>query len=156
MKILFLCNANKCCSPLAEGLLKEKLNNRNISAMVDSAGFEVYHVNEPPDKRAIKMASKHGIDISTKKVRLFNIEDFQNFDQIYVMDTNSYRNAMYFAQSEEDKSKVDYLMNVIHPDKNDSFPDPFYRKLDACSEASDIMNQALSEIADRIETQVVN
>ena len=152
MKILFVCNANKCCSPLAEGLLKNKLNNLNISATVDSAGFEVYHVNEPPDKRAIAMGMKHGVDISDKKVRLFNIEDFQNFDQIYVMDTNSYRNAMYFARDEDDKSKVDYLMNVIHPDKNDSFPDPFYRDLDACSKTAEMMNEAVSKIADQIES----
>jgi protein-tyrosine phosphatase len=156
MKILFLCNANKCCSPLAEGFLKDKLSNRNIDALVDSAGFEVYHVNESPDKRAIELATNHGVDISKKRVRLFSIEDFQNFDQIYVMDTNSYRNAMYFAQTEEDKKKVDYLMNLIHPDKNDSFPDPFYRKLDACSEASDIMIKAITKIADQIENTVVN
>ncbi len=33
-----------CRSPLAEGLLKVILKNRNIQATVDSAGFEAYHI----------------------------------------------------------------------------------------------------------------
>ena len=156
MNVLFLCHANMCRSPLAEGLLKVILKNRNIKANVDSAGFEVFHINESPDNRAIQKGLEHGIDITAKKVRLFSKEDFDKFDKIYVMDTIAYRNAMYFARNEQDKRKVDFVMNLIKPGKNESVPDPFYRNLEACDETYEILNKACMKIADSISHEYVN
>jgi protein-tyrosine phosphatase len=156
MNVLFLCHANMCRSPLAEGLLKLILKSRNINATVDSAGFEAYHINESPDNRAIQKAKEKGIDITAKKVRLFTREDFDRFDKIYVMDTIAYRNAMYFVRNDQDKSKVDFLMNLIKPGKNESVPDPFYRDLEACDETYEILNDACLKIADNISKEYVN
>ena len=156
MNVLFLCQANMCRSPLAEGLLKLILKKRNINAFVDSAGFEAFHINESPDNRAIQKGLEHGIDISEKKVRLFSNEDFDRFDVIYVMDTLAYRNAMYFARDENDKNKVEFVMNLIRPGKNESVPDPFYRKLDACDETYEILNDACVRIANNISAEYVN
>jgi len=140
-----------CLSPLAEGLLKSILAKKNIKANVDSAGFEVYHINESPDKRAVKKGRDHGIDIVDKKARLFSRDDFDKFDKIYVMDTLSNRNAIYFARNEQDKSKVDFLMNVISPGKNQSVPDCFYSKLDAGDETFKILEKACSLIARKMK-----
>lgn len=156
MNVLFLCHANMCRSPLAEGLLKLILKSRNIRATIDSAGFEVYHINESPDRRAIKKGLEHGIDITEKKVRLFTRDDFNKFDKIYVMDTYAYRSAMYFARNDQDKNKVDFLMNLINPGRNESVPDPFYRNLEACEETYEILNKACSKIADNISEEHVN
>lgn len=156
MKVLFLCHANMCRSPLAEGLLKHILKLNNIDAEVDSAGFEAYHINESPDDRAIIKAREKGIDISKKRVRLFTREDFDVFDKIYVMDTLAYRNALYFARNENDVMKVDYLMNVIRPGKNESIPDPFFRNMTVTDETFDILQQACSRIADQIVKPQLN
>jgi len=156
MKVLFLCHANMCRSPLAEGLLKHILQLNNIEAEVDSAGFEAYHINESPDDRAIAKAREKGIDISKKKVRLFTKEDFDIFDRIYVMDTLAYRNALYFARDEKDRAKVDYLMNVIHPGKNESIPNPFFRSMTFTDETYDLLQQACSLIADEIANPQLN
>ncbi|MEZ5084516.1 MAG: hypothetical protein R2750_13895 [Bacteroidales bacterium] len=156
MKILFLCHANMCRSPLAEGLLKVILKQNNIDATVDSAGFEAYYINESPDTRAINKALELGIDISKKKVRLFKREDFDIFDKIYVMDTLAYRNAIYFARNEEDEKKVDYLMNVIRPGNNESVPDPFFRSLDTTDETFDILKSACEKIAKGITKELLN
>ena len=145
-----------CRSPLAEGLLKLILKKRNINAFVDSAWFESLHINESPDNRAIQKGLEHGIDITEKKVRLFSIVDFDRFDIIYVMDTLAYRNAMYFARDENDKNKVEFVMNLIRPGKNESVPDPFYRKLDACDETYEILNDACVRIANNISSEYVN
>jgi protein-tyrosine phosphatase len=145
-----------CRSPLAEGLLKHILKLNNIDAEVDSAGFEAYHINESPDDRAITKAREKGIDISKKRVRLFTREDFDNFDKIYVMDTLAYRNALYFARNEKDVLKVDYLMNVIKPGRNESIPDPFFRSLTLTDETFEILHQACSKIADAIADPQLN
>jgi len=149
--VLFLCHTNMCLSPLAEGLLKSILEKKKIQANIDSAGFEAYHINESPDKRALKKGQDHGIDISGKRVRLFSREDFDKFDKIYVMDTLSNRNALYFARNEEDKNKIEFLMNVINPGKNESVPDCFYAKLEAGDESYKILEKACTLIAKQIK-----
>ena len=145
-----------CRSPLAEGLLKHILKLNNIDAEVDSAGFEAYHINESPDDRAVRKARERGIDISKKRVRLFTREDFDNFDKIYVMDTLAYRNALYFARNEKDVMKVDYLMNVIKPGRNESIPDPFFRNLTVTDETFEILHQACNKIAEEIANPQLN
>jgi protein-tyrosine phosphatase len=149
--ILFLCHTNLCLSPLAEGILKSMLAKKNIKAIVDSAGFEVYHINEPPDKRAVKKGREKGIDIANKKARLFSRDDFDKFDKIYVMDTLANRNALYFARNEEDKNKVEFLMNIINPGKNQSVPDCFYSKLEAGDETYKILEKACLMIAKKMK-----
>jgi protein-tyrosine phosphatase len=139
-----------CLSPIAEGLLKSICLKRKIDATIDSAGFEAYHINESPDKRALKKCHDLEIDISKKKVRLFSRDDFDKFDKIYVMDTLSNRNALYFARNDKDKIKVEFLMNVIHPGKNESVPDCFYGKLEAGDETIKLLEKACLMIADKL------
>ena len=62
--------------------VKSKLKKRGIQSEVESAGFESYHINEPPDPRAVKIAKERGIDITENKCRLFVADDFDNFDVI--------------------------------------------------------------------------
>ncbi len=156
MKVLFLCHANMCRSPLAEGLLRHILKLNNIEAEVDSAGFEAYHINESPDDRAVSKARERGIDISKRRVRLFTREDFDLFDKIYVMDTLAYRNALYFARDENDRMKVDYLMNVINPGRNESIPDPFFRSTTVTDETFDLLHKACSRIAEDMTNLQLN
>lgn len=55
-KILMVCLGNICRSPLAEGILKSKLNSDMF--FVDSAGTGAWHTGELPDKRSIAVAKK--------------------------------------------------------------------------------------------------
>ncbi|MEO0528624.1 MAG: low molecular weight phosphotyrosine protein phosphatase, partial [Bacteroidota bacterium] len=60
-KILMVCLGNICRSPLAEGILKSKIDPEKI--YVDSAGTAGYHVGNKPDNRSIAVAHKYGISI---------------------------------------------------------------------------------------------
>ena len=150
MKVLFLCNANMCRSPLAEGLLKLIFKEKNIDGFVDSAGFEAYHINETPYEHTIRKAQNQGIDISTKRVRLFSQTDFDKFDRIYVMDTLAYRNAIEFARNDEDKAKVDFLMNVVNPGKNEPVPVPHAQSEDDYDQTYMLLHEACEKIAESI------
>ena len=83
-RILMVCLGNICRSPLAEGILKSKLNPERF--IVDSAGTGHWHVGDAPDHRSIKVAKKYGIDISYQRGRQFSERDYEDFDLIYVMD----------------------------------------------------------------------
>lgn len=124
MRILMVCLGNICRSPLAEGILREKTKDLNVQT--DSAGTSAYHVDEAPDLRSIQIARKYNINISDLRGRQFSVDDFDNFDKIYVMDRSNYNNVLQLARNEEDRAKVDLILNEIEPNSNAEVPDPYY------------------------------
>ena len=64
MKILFVCLGNICRSPLADGILRHLAAEKGLDWEIDSAGTGGWHAGEAPDKRAIAVAKKHGVDVS--------------------------------------------------------------------------------------------
>ncbi|MEI6454755.1 MAG: low molecular weight protein-tyrosine-phosphatase [bacterium] len=147
MKVLFVCTGNICRSPLAEGILRDKLSKRGTDIQVDSCGFESFHKGDPPDQRALSIARKRGIDISGHASRLFTIRDFDAFDRIYVMDASHYGKLMRLARNETDRRKVDYILNILHPGKNIPVPDPWYEDLAAFEKVYNILEPACEKIA---------
>ena len=69
-----VCLGNICRSPLAEGILSSKISKMKVT--VDSAGTAGYHVGSKADPRAIDIAKKNNIDISTLRARKFERSDF--------------------------------------------------------------------------------
>jgi protein-tyrosine phosphatase len=123
-KILMVCLGNICRSPLAEGILKSKLNPDFY--IVDSAGTSAYHIGELPDHRSIAIAKKNGIDISNQRARKFIPNDFNEFDLIYAMDIENYHNICSLSTNKSNLLKVKLILNEINPLKDLSVPDPYY------------------------------
>ncbi|RAI98509.1 protein-tyrosine phosphatase [Chitinophaga skermanii] len=121
MKILMVCLGNICRSPLAEGIMRHLAEEKHLHWEIDSAGTANYHVGDPPDRRSIRVAKQHGIDIATLRGRQFHREDFDDFDHIFVMDHNNYRAVILKARNEDDKAKVSLLL----PNQQE-VPDPWY------------------------------
>lgn len=146
MKILFVCLGNICRSPLAEGILKKKFEERGIKGTIDSAGFEPYHEGQHPDPRSVTTALKHDIDIRNKVARLFNVDDFDEYDRILVMDSMNYADVMRLARNDADREKVDYLLNTIHAGADEEVPDPYYGGPSGFDKVYDMMNRACERI----------
>jgi len=145
MKILMVCLGNICRSPLAEGIMRHLAENNGLDWTIDSAGTANYHVGDPPDRRSVKVAQKHGIDISHLRGRQFNAADFEQFDIIFVMDVNNYRDVIGKAKSAKDKDKVALMMPdqspVPDPWYDDALFEPVYEMLyNACSERLERLN----------------
>ncbi|MEO7478373.1 MAG: low molecular weight protein-tyrosine-phosphatase [Lysobacteraceae bacterium] len=87
-RILIVCMGNICRSPMAEGLLRHKVEQAGLSARVrlDSAGTGPWHAGKPPDPRAIAVCSEHGIDISDLRGRQINSHDFSVHDWVLCAD----------------------------------------------------------------------
>lgn len=122
--VLMVCLGNICRSPLAEGILKSKIDTDKI--YVDSAGTGAYHVGNLPDPRSIEVAAKHGIDITDQRARAFSKQDFTTFDYIYVMDASNYNNVLKLAETDQERAKVRLILNEVNPDLNAQVPDPYY------------------------------
>lgn len=122
-KILMVCLGNICRSPLAEGILKSKLIRADV--FIDSAGTGAYHISEKPDIRSIAIAKINGIDITGQRARKFLVEDFDEFDLIYVMDHENYRDVVSIARNRDDIAKVKMILNEVFPNENLDVPDPY-------------------------------
>ena len=121
MKILMVCLGNICRSPLAEGILRHLTQQKGLNWEVVSAGTGSWHVGDPPDHRSVKVAKRHGVDISQQRGRQFSAADFDYFDRIFVMDQDNYRDVLRKARSEADKQKVQLLLT-----NQQEVPDPWY------------------------------
>jgi protein-tyrosine phosphatase len=126
MRILMVCLGNICRSPLAEGILQEKVERLGLGWMVDSAGTGHWHVGDRPDERSIAVARQHGIDITEQRGRQFGPQDFERFDHILVMDTQNRRDVLRLAHTEQQQQKVRLILDYSHPGHDDSVPDPYY------------------------------
>lgn len=143
MKILMVCLGNICRSPLAEGILKDKIQKKGLNWEVDSAGTGAWHVGEKPDKRSIEKAAQYGLDITDQRARKIRSTDFEEFDLIFAMDNSNHMDLMRLAISNEEKSKIKLILEEIYPGENRPVPDPYwdsngfeqvYQMLDAACE----------------------
>ncbi len=147
MKILMVCMGNICRSPLAEGILASKLD---AGFMVDSAGTIGLHQGEHPDKRAIKIANRHQIDIAHQKSRPFRYSDFETFDKIYCMDIQNLQDVFSMAKKETDKSKVSLVLEVLRDESTIEVPDPYWDGEEAFEEVFQLLDKACTLIAGEI------
>lgn len=120
MKLLMVCLGNICRSPLAEGIMQHLADGQGLDWHVDSAGTGSWHVGEGPDRRSVRTAHNHGIDISRQICRQFRRKDFRDFDHIFVMDKYNLSDVLAMAPDEEAFSKVKLLLG------NREVPDPYY------------------------------
>lgn len=152
MKILMVCLGNICRSPLADGLLRDKVKSQNLDVIVDSAGTSNYHAGEAPDTRMRATAKKKGISIDELRARQFIKEDFSEFDLIFVMDKSNYSNVIALAETENEKSKVHLILNESHPNQNLEVPDPYFGGEQGFLEVYNLLDEATDAIiANRIK-----
>ncbi|HMO40760.1 MAG TPA: low molecular weight protein-tyrosine-phosphatase [Saprospiraceae bacterium] len=126
MKVLMVCLGNICRSPLAEGILKAQLREKELDWQVDSAGTGSWHIGESPDLRSIRIARQYGLDITDQRARQLVAQDLENFDLVVAMDRQNYRDIMRFAKTEPQRAKVKLMLNFLHPDQNRDVPDPYW------------------------------
>ncbi|MGI4805223.1 MAG: low molecular weight protein-tyrosine-phosphatase [Janthinobacterium lividum] len=133
MKILMVCLGNICRSPLAEGLMKHAVKEAGLDWEIDSAGTGNWHVGEGPDRRSVRVAKKHCIDISKQICRQFKITDFDKFDLILVMDKHNLANVRAMARNEQDEAKVKLFLadkDVPDPYTDDSQFEPVFELIE--------------------------
>lgn len=87
-KILLVCMANMCRSPMAEAVLRRLAHQAGLSArlVVDSAGTHVHGAGRRLDSRALQVLQQHHYPLGKVRSRLVIALDFECFDMILAMD----------------------------------------------------------------------
>ena len=126
MKILMVCLGNICRSPLAEGILKQKVRDAGLLWEVRSAGTNGYHTGEAPHHLSQRVAGLHGIDICAQRAQRFQARDFDEYDRIYALAQDVLLEMKRQAGSRFDPAQAMLLMNEADPGRNQDVPDPWY------------------------------
>ena len=147
-KILMVCLGNICRSPLAEGILRSKLDTSQYE--VDSTGTGHWHIGNPPDPRSVAVAKKNGLNISALRGRQFSYQDFLDFDHIYVMDSSNLENVLRLAKTQEDKDKVSMILDTLFPGEKVDVPDPYYGIDDGFDRVYEMLDEACNIISKQL------
>lgn len=126
MRLLVLCLGNICRSPMGEGALRARLEDSPLAGAVevDSAGTGGWHAGEPPDRRAIRCAAGHGVDISGLRARQLRAADFDAFDWILCADRANQRDALARAPAHA-RERVVLWLPWAGIDGAAEVPDPY-------------------------------
>jgi len=152
-KVLMVCLGNICRSPMADGLLRKKVEEAKLNVVVDSAGTGDWHVGEAPDERMRKTAQKNGTPIDFLRARQFMASDFKTFDMIYVMDRSNYDNVIRLAENEAEKEKVDFILHEIQPGTQVEVPDPYFGGEQGFKDVYNMLDEATSNIIIKLKKQ---
>ena len=134
--ILFVCTGNLCRSPMAAGLLRQRLAQEGLADRyrVDSAGVWAV-AGRPASENAVIVMAERGIDISDHRSRPITAYDVHEADLILVMG-REHKQALEQTWPQYEW-KIYRLSEMVHKKKD--IRDPYGGSLDEYCRCADIL-----------------
>lgn len=123
--VLFVCLGNICRSPLAEGALRAEAQRLGLDLVVDSAGTGDWHAGEPPDRRAIAVARRNGVDISALRARQVRPADFHRFHHVIALDHDNLSSLRKLAPADA-VAELSLLLDHVEGREGEAVADPWF------------------------------
>lgn len=150
-EIVFVCTANTCRSPMAEGLFRHALAAQGEplkSLKVSSAGVSVYD-RQAANPNAVKAMSKVGIDISQHRSQPLNPSLTDTALAFFAMtDTHL---AMISIQIDPVPENAFLMRDFIEGGAGPQIPDPFGMSLTHYEACRDSMVEAIPSLIKVVE-----
>lgn len=128
IQVLMVCLGNICRSPMAENVLRHKIQQAGLSQQiqVDSAGTAGYHIGELAHPRTRETLQKHAIPYSGT-ARQFSKRDLEQFDYVLAMDEDNLNDIQRYPQTAGTEIAL-FLSYANQADLLDEseVPDPYY------------------------------
>ena len=147
---------NICRSPTAHGVFRHLVQGADLAAVIeiDSAGTHGYHMDEPPDERAVQTALAHGIDIGDLRARRAEPEDFLQFDLILAMDQDNYHSLSRICPRGMER-KLHLFLDFAPELKRREVPDPYYGGQRGFDQVFDMTEAAARGLLDHITRRLL-
>jgi protein-tyrosine phosphatase len=156
VRVLMVCMGNICRSPMAEGVLRAKLQQAGLHTrvVVDSAGTHGYHSGEAPDPRAIRAAAQRGVELSLLRARPVQPEDFSRFDWLLAMDQANL-DWLQSRRPEGVQTRMGLLMEYArrHAAVRE-VPDPYYGAVAGFEYVFDLVEDACDGVVARLSAEL--
>jgi protein-tyrosine phosphatase len=149
--ILFVCTANICRSPTAEGVFRKMLATRGAMGRfdVDSAGTHEYYVGKPPYPHAVACAKARGYDLTHLVARRIRAHDFEHFDMILGMDRSNISSLQTVCPTRF-KNKIELLLEYGDRFQGKDVPDPYGGEVKDFDLALDMIEDGCRGLADLV------
>lgn len=125
IKVLFVCHGNICRSPMAEFIMKDKINKLSIKDkfIIDSRATSKEEIGNGIYPEALRTLKKHNILNAKHTAKQITKVDYLEYDYIFVMDYNNIRMLKYVLNFEK-LDKVQLIGEFI--EQNLNIEDPWY------------------------------
>ena len=128
-KILFVCLGNICRSPAANGVFASMIAGKNLAGAIacDSCGTGDWHIGQLPDARMRAAGARRGYAFS-HRARQLRREDYADFDLIFAMDEENFRDLLARAPAGTDTGKIRRFADLCTGKFSGAgfVPDPYY------------------------------
>ena len=135
---------------MAHGIFREKIKERGLNVIIESAGTSSFHNGEPSDPRSISTLQAKGIDILDLRSRLFVLSDFDDYDYIFTMDTSNQRNVQLMADEIGHSNSPKMIMDLVYPNEGISVPDPYYGGATGFEDVYQMLDRSLDKLIEII------
>jgi protein-tyrosine phosphatase len=151
LRLLVVCLGNICRSPMAEGALRARLEAAGLAdrVEVDSAGLGNWHAGRAPDRRAIKCAAGHGVDISGLRARQLVDADYTAFDVLLCADADVLYTVRAHAPADS-TAESELLLAWCGLGEQAQIPDPYTQNTAAFEHAWALVDDAAAAIVARL------
>ncbi len=121
-KVLFVCTANVCRSPMAVGIFNALAGERNLQVRAESAGVAAL-AGEPPARLARQVVGEMGVDIGEHRAR--QVDESMIEDAHLTLTMTPQHQAALHQSSGRLSGKIHTLPAYAAGDANGGIADPY-------------------------------